>query len=145
MEFSDEDLATLAEALEKTPFRTLRVEAEGFGLCLKSGPSGWSVEKLFADEHALSGDEKAEFEDDGATIRAPTVGVFYRAPKPGDPPFVEVGAHVSPETVIGIIETMKLMNAVPAGVSGRIAEIVASDAAFIDAGQTLMRIERVEA
>ena len=47
------------------------------------------------------------------------LGVFYRAPKPGAPPFVEVGAKVEPGTVIGIIEVMKLMNSIHAGDRGR--------------------------
>ena len=57
-------------------------------------------------------------------VRAPLLGMFYRAPKPGAPPFVEVGAQVEPDTIIGIIEVMKLMNTVRAGVRGEVGEIL---------------------
>src|SRR5207247_2079527 len=51
-------------------------------------------------------------------VRSPMVGTFYRAPEPGAPPFVDEGTHVKPDTVVCIIEVMKLMNSVTAGVSG---------------------------
>jgi biotin carboxyl carrier protein len=55
---------------------------------------------------------------DGKVIYAPDVGIFYRAPKPGAPPFVEVGDSVTEHTIIGIIEVMKVMSSVEAGVKG---------------------------
>jgi acetyl-CoA carboxylase biotin carboxyl carrier protein len=61
-------------------------------------------------------------------VRAPLPGTFYRAPMPGAPPFVETGSHVEPDTVVGIIETMKLMNSVCAGVRGTVGEILLADA-----------------
>ena len=60
------------------------------------------------------------------TVAAPLLGTFYRAPKPGAPPFVEVGARVEEDTIVGIIEVMKLMNTVRAGVRGTVAEILAA-------------------
>jgi acetyl-CoA carboxylase biotin carboxyl carrier protein len=74
-------------------------------------------------------------------VRAPLLGTFYRAPKPGAPPFVEVGNHVEEDTVVGIVETMKLMNSVLAGASGRVAEICLDDAQFAEQGAVLLRIE----
>jgi acetyl-CoA carboxylase biotin carboxyl carrier protein len=73
-------------------------------------------------------------------VRAPLPGTFYRAPRPGAPPFVEVGGQVSTDTVIGIVETMKLMNSVPAGVVGTIAEICVANAEFAAQGATLLLI-----
>ena len=73
-------------------------------------------------------------------VRAPLPGTFYRAPRPGAAPFVEVGTRVSADTVIGIVETMKLMNSVPAGVAGTVAEICLANAEFAAHGATLMRI-----
>ena len=70
------------------------------------------------------------------------VGTFYRAPKPGAPAFVEVGAEVTEDTVIGIIETMKLMNSASAGASGKIVEILAANGEIVEAGQVLMRLEK---
>jgi acetyl-CoA carboxylase biotin carboxyl carrier protein len=61
-------------------------------------------------------------------VRAPLPGTFYRAPMPGAPPFVDRGSPVEPDTVVAIIETMKLMNSVSAGVRGTVAEILLADA-----------------
>ncbi len=72
---------------------------------------------------------------------APLLGTFYRAPKPGAPPFVEVGAKVEPDTIIGIIEVMKLMNTVRAGVRGEVREIRARDGSLVEYGETLLRID----
>jgi acetyl-CoA carboxylase biotin carboxyl carrier protein len=73
-------------------------------------------------------------------VAAPLLGTFYRAPKPGAPPFVEVGSKVEEETVIGIIEVMKLMNTVRAGVRGTVTEILARDGVLVEYGETLMRV-----
>jgi acetyl-CoA carboxylase biotin carboxyl carrier protein len=73
-------------------------------------------------------------------VRAPLPGTFYRAPRPGAAPFVEVGSRVSADTVVGIVETMKLMNSVPAGTEGTVAEICVGNAEPTVQGATLMRI-----
>jgi acetyl-CoA carboxylase biotin carboxyl carrier protein len=73
-------------------------------------------------------------------VRAPLLGTFYRAPRPGAPPFVSVGSEVEPHTVVCIIETMKLMNSVTAGVTGTVAEILVENAQFAGQGSVLMRI-----
>jgi acetyl-CoA carboxylase biotin carboxyl carrier protein len=78
-------------------------------------------------------------------IRASTPGRFYRAPRPGEPPFVEVGAAVAPDTTVGIIEVMKLMNGVLAGVAGEIREICAEDGQPVEYNQVLMRVARLGA
>jgi acetyl-CoA carboxylase biotin carboxyl carrier protein len=74
-------------------------------------------------------------------VCTPLPGTFYRAPKPGAPPFVELDAKVGANTVIAIVETMKLMNSVYAGVAGRIAEICLEDASFAAQDAVLMRID----
>src|SRR5215469_8161392 len=73
-------------------------------------------------------------------VRAPLPGTFYRAPRPGAAPFVEVGSRVGADTVIGIVETMKLMNSVPAGVAGVVAEFCVANAEFAARGAALLRI-----
>jgi acetyl-CoA carboxylase biotin carboxyl carrier protein len=73
-------------------------------------------------------------------VRAPLPGTFYRAPRPGAAPFVEVGSRVDPDTVVGIVETMKLMNSVTASVPGTVAEICLGNAEFAAHGATLLRI-----
>ena len=73
-------------------------------------------------------------------VRAPLPGTFYRAPRPGAAPFVEVGSRVGADTVVGIVETMKLFNSVTAGAAGTVAEICLGNADFVDRGATLLRI-----
>jgi acetyl-CoA carboxylase biotin carboxyl carrier protein len=73
-------------------------------------------------------------------VRAPLPGTFYRALRPGAAPFVEVGSRVGTDTVVGIVETMKLMNSVTAGVNGEVAEICLRNAEFAAHGAALLRI-----
>jgi acetyl-CoA carboxylase biotin carboxyl carrier protein len=79
---------------------------------------------------------------DGLTVvAAPLPGTFYRAPRPGADPFVQVGDEVAADTVVAIIETMKLMNSVHAGTPGRVARICVDNGEFAPLGTTLMLIE----
>ena len=65
------------------------------------------------------------------------IGVFYRCPSPGAPPFVEPGAHVEPDTTVGIVEVMKLMNPVNAGVHGTLTSFLVNDNEPVEYGQAL--------
>ena len=79
---------------------------------------------------------------DGAlTIEAPMLGTFYRAPEPGAEPFVDVGARVEPGTVVCLIEVMKMMNSVQAGVAGTIVEVCAENAEVVENGDPLFKGE----
>jgi acetyl-CoA carboxylase biotin carboxyl carrier protein len=80
-------------------------------------------------------------EPDGLrAVRAPLPGTFYRAPMPGAPPFVDVGSRVEPDTVVGIVETMKLMNSVSAGTHGTVEQIPLANAQFAERDAVLMWI-----
>jgi acetyl-CoA carboxylase biotin carboxyl carrier protein len=83
----------------------------------------------------------AEVDASLVAVRAPLPGTFYRAPRPGAAPFVEVGSRVGADTVVGIVETMKLFNSVTAGAAGTVAEICLDNAGFADRGATLLRIK----
>jgi acetyl-CoA carboxylase biotin carboxyl carrier protein len=74
-------------------------------------------------------------------VRSPMVGTFYRAPAPGAPPFVEIGHAVGPDTTVCIIEVMKLMNSILAGVHGTVTHILADNAQLVEHGQIIMVIE----
>ena len=74
-------------------------------------------------------------------VRSPMVGTFYRSPMPGEPPFVEIGQAVEPDTVLCIIEVMKLMNSIEAGVRGTVREIFVANGTAVDAGEVLLAIE----
>lgn len=79
---------------------------------------------------------------EGDEVPAPLLGTFYHAPKPGAAPFVQVGDTVTEDSVIGIIEVMKLMNSVTAGLAGTVTEIVAPDGKLVEHGQCLIRVAR---
>jgi acetyl-CoA carboxylase biotin carboxyl carrier protein len=69
------------------------------------------------------------------------LGTFYRAESPGAEPFVEVGTRVEPDTTVCIIEVMKMMNSVPAGVSGTVSEILVENAELVEYGAPLFRVQ----
>jgi acetyl-CoA carboxylase biotin carboxyl carrier protein len=75
-----------------------------------------------------------------ADVTAPMVGTFYRAPGPGEEPFVEVGSLVEHGTQVCILEVMKLMSAVVAGVSGVVAEVCVANGEPVQYGDVLFRI-----
>lgn len=77
----------------------------------------------------------------GITINAPAIGTFYASPSPDDPPFVTVGAVVKPDTVVCIIEAMKVFNQIQAEKSGRIVEILVENGDAVGFGQPLFRLE----
>jgi acetyl-CoA carboxylase biotin carboxyl carrier protein len=76
------------------------------------------------------------------TVTSPLLGTFYRAPKPGAAPFVDIGSEVTEDTTVGIVEVMKLMNTVRAGVRGRVTEILAADGALVEHGEPLLRVSK---
>jgi acetyl-CoA carboxylase biotin carboxyl carrier protein len=141
-----EDVADIVAILDGSAYQTLDVKTARFRLRVaRDGADnlgGWTQEWDYSDdtpEVAKSVSVEAVIEDDSA-IRAPLPGTFYRAPSPGAPPFVEIGSIVGPDTVVGIIETMKLMNPVHAGTSGRITEILTENGAMIGKHTALMRV-----
>ncbi|MGD8168514.1 acetyl-CoA carboxylase biotin carboxyl carrier protein [Herbiconiux sp. P16] len=88
---------------------------------------GFSADALAADE---------------VLITAPMVGVFYASPKPGDPAFVTIGESVAAETVLCIVEVMKLMSNIEAGVDGTVTQILVENEQAVEYGQPLMVITR---
>jgi acetyl-CoA carboxylase biotin carboxyl carrier protein len=78
--------------------------------------------------------------DTARYVRAPTVGVFYRAPSPGDPPFVHEGDPVAAGQQLGIVETMKLMIPIEADAAGRVVRVLHDDGAAIEYGEPLFEL-----
>jgi acetyl-CoA carboxylase biotin carboxyl carrier protein len=94
------------------------------------------------DTAGEAGASRSDADTDGlVAVVTPLPGTFYRAPRPGAAAFVEIGDTVGPDTVVAIVETMKLMNSVPAGTAGRVARISLENAEFAAQGATLMLIE----
>lgn len=80
--------------------------------------------------------------DDGFTeIKSPMVGTFYATPSPDSDSFVEIGSHVDPQTVICIIEAMKVMNEIKSEINGEVVEILVSNGQAIEFGQPLFKVK----
>jgi acetyl-CoA carboxylase biotin carboxyl carrier protein len=101
-----------------------------------SGPSAGS-----AGSDGATSAGGASGADGLVAVVAPLPGTFFRAPRPGAPPFVEVGDTVGADTVIAIIETMKLMNSVHAGTPGRVARILLANGEFAPLDAPLLLIQ----
>jgi acetyl-CoA carboxylase biotin carboxyl carrier protein len=87
-----------------------------------------------------SSSESATAEFNGEAVKSPMVGTFYRAPSPSSASFVEVGQKVKANDVIGIIEAMKMMNQIEAGIAGTIEAILAEDGEPVEFDQPLVII-----
>jgi acetyl-CoA carboxylase biotin carboxyl carrier protein len=124
---SDDDVREILRLIDESELDELRVETNGFSL------------HVVHDSEAAPEGERAAARD-GMTVDSPMLGTFYRAPAPGAAPFVEVGSVVEPETTVCLVEVMKMMNSIRAGVAGTIAEILVDNAALVEEGQPLFRI-----
>jgi acetyl-CoA carboxylase biotin carboxyl carrier protein len=117
----------------------------GAGAASEAAPNG-AVTATAAATATASGTAAAPAEggnEGSVAVKALLPGTFYRSPQPGAPPFIELGARVEVGTVVGIIETMKLMTPVHAGADGTVVAIVADNAASVDLGEVLMRVAPV--
>ncbi len=84
--------------------------------------------------------KKVAIPDGMVPITAPLLGTFYVAPEPGAPPFTHVGATITEDTTVGLIEVMKVFNSVRAGVKGVVTEVVAQNGQFVEHGETLFLV-----
>jgi len=75
-------------------------------------------------------------------VTSPMVGTFYLSPNPESPAFVKVGDQIGPETIVCIVEAMKVFNEIPAEVSGKITAVLVENAAAVEYGQKLFRVEK---
>ena len=137
MGLTDEDVREILRIIDSSPLEELRIESEGFSLHVRKG--GGPLEPPPA-RPAPAPPAEPSGAADGVVIASPMLGTFYRAEGPGRPPFVEVGSRVEPQTTVGIVEVMKMMNSVPAGVSGTVVEVCAENAALVEYGQALFRV-----
>jgi acetyl-CoA carboxylase biotin carboxyl carrier protein len=159
MPLSDEDVREILRIIDESDLAELQIETENFSLYVRKGggdaeasgrPRARSVPKSAPEPQAPGGPEASasppapatDNSNDGLVpIPAPMLGTFYRAEAPGKPPFVEVGSRVEPDTIVCIIEVMKMMNSVPAGVSGTVAEVIAENSQLVEYGEPLFRVD----
>jgi acetyl-CoA carboxylase biotin carboxyl carrier protein len=160
MNLTNDDVQEILRLLDASQFDELILETDRFKLTLrKSSAGGWTQERQTLARAHMSGSASRaiaaeptardapltpEPPEGTIEIRPPIMGTFYRASKPGAAPFVEVGSQVEAETVVGIVETMKLMNSVYAGARGTVSEICAANGELVDAKRVLMRLQSSE-
>jgi len=148
------DVAEIMRLVEQSTFDELSLEIDGVKLTLRRAGATTQSGQLDAAAAAtvtspdLGTTKPAPAVAAGpvdanlADITSPMLGTFYRAPKPGSAPFVEIGSVVDEDTVIAIIEVMKLMNTVRAGLKGVITEILPADETLVEFGEVLMRARK---
>jgi len=150
MALSDDDVREILRIIDGSDLSELRIETEGFSLhVVRRGPGTTASAPAAPVGESRPAPAEQEPEppasaDDAnglVTIPAPILGTFYRAEAPGKSPFVGVGDRVEPDTIVCIIEVMKMMNSVPAGVSGTVAEVIADNAQLVEYGEPLFRVE----
>ncbi len=83
----------------------------------------------------------AEVPEKGTKIESPSVGLFWRAPSPGAPPFVEIGGRVAAGETVAIVEVMKLMNHVSSPVDGVVTAILVENGGAVEFGQTIVVVD----
>jgi len=149
MSLTAAEVAEIMRLVEQSGFDELNLEIQGTKITLRRGAAtaaavpAPAVAAPAAPAPPVSAPRASVATDPNSQdLPAPLLGTFYRAPKPGAAPFVEVGAPVNEDTIIGIIEVMKLMNTVRAGVRGTVSEILAADGALVEFGETLMRVRK---
>lgn len=106
-----------------------------------TAPSATSSVAPTVPQPRVEPDKQTTWPEGAHVVRSPMVGTFYRAPEPGAAPFVEVGHEVEPGTIVCIVEVMKLMNSVAAGVHGTVLQVLIGDAAPVQAGQPLIVVQ----
>lgn len=140
------DVAEITRLLEESTFDELYLEVDGLKLSLKRASTAQSASSpglpaATASAAAAAAQVPAIAIDSSIhNVSAPLLGTFYRAPKPGAQPFVDLGSQVEVDSIVGIIEVMKLMNTVRAGVRGTVIEILAQDGTLVEYGQVLLRV-----
>jgi acetyl-CoA carboxylase biotin carboxyl carrier protein len=139
------DVAEIMRILEQSSFDELSLEMDGVKLKLQRGSAlpqvpGPPPTPAPPPNSPLQPRVKPPLEPGLVEITAPVLGIFYVAPKPGEPPLVKLGSKVAEETMVGIIEVMKLMHTVRAGVKGVVVEILVKNGAAVEYAEVLMRI-----
>lgn len=140
MPFELADIRRVLDAFEKSDSTEVTLASGDYVLTIAS--EGAPPELPAAPVPNLS-DKSVEEEPEGDTfeVAAPSVGIFWRSPQPGAPPFVEVGDEVDADTTTCIVEVMKLMNHVKAGVAGRVARVHPVNGEQVAAGAPLFTVE----
>ena len=143
-----DQIKAIAEIVAANDLTELKLESEGFSLEIKRGGNVVTVAAPVAvaaapaaAPAATPAAAPAEAPAKRVTIDSPLVGTLYRAPSPDAAPFVKVGDKVNPDTVVCIVEAMKVMNEIKAEKSGVIRDILVENGSAVEFGHPLFVIE----
>jgi acetyl-CoA carboxylase biotin carboxyl carrier protein len=148
------DIKAIIDLMKKNSVSEFEMEREGFKIRLKRGGAGAPVVYEEAPvayapapgpatggaPAALPAPAAAPASAGGIEIKSPMIGTFYRSPSPEAAAYVEVGTEVNPDTVVCIIEAMKVMNEIKAEVRGVITEVLVENAKPVEFGQPIFRV-----
>jgi acetyl-CoA carboxylase biotin carboxyl carrier protein len=155
MDLSYDDVQQILKIIDASSVEELRLEIGDLKLVVRKRgaraevtetsadppPTAPAREPVAAAAPAPAGPSRRRRAAEGEfELKAPMVGTFYRAPRPGAPPFVEVGSEVGPDDVVCIIEVMKLMNSITLGRRARIVDVLVDNAQLVEFGQPIMII-----
>ena len=153
MELGPDDVRDVVRVLDSSGLDELHLELADLTLTVRrEGAAGWTSEQQVLRRAVVEGgtEPTADVERDRprtavaeglVAVHPPLLGTFYRAPKPGAPAFVEVGDEVGEDTVVGIVETMKMMTPVHAGVRGTVVEFRTSNGEFAEKDAVLLVVD----
>ena len=128
-----DEIKRVLEHVSASDATEVELAREGFRLRIKRQPGRRPPPRAAADTEVIA--------PAGVAVVAPLTGVFYRAPAAGAAPYVSEGDLVQPDTVVGLIETMKVFNEVAAERRGRVLRILVDSGQLVHAGDRLMLIE----
>lgn len=143
-------IRTIIDLMKKNDLSLFSLEKEGVKITLKRGAGNGhivSAVPITTAPQAMASPGVSQepsltlTSPSGKTIDSPMVGTFYRAPSPDAQPFVQVGDKVTPDTVLCIIEAMKVMNEIKAETSGEIAEILVENGKPVMFGEPMFRLK----
>jgi acetyl-CoA carboxylase biotin carboxyl carrier protein len=146
------DIKAIIDLMRKNSVSEFELEKQDFKIRLKRGSNGGGV--IIAPEDApavsyiqgspaVAGVVSSQISvpaSNEVEIKSPMIGTFYRAPSPESASYVEVGVEVNPETVVCIIEAMKVMNEIKAEAKGIITQVMVENAKPVEFGQPLFKI-----
>jgi len=136
------DIKALIDLMKKNDLSVFEMEKDGFRLRLQKGLGDQPIVTSTTGPAAANAPGATASAERASTkdIVSPMVGTFFRAASPDASPFVDVGTKVDEDTVVCIIEAMKVMNEIKAETSGVIAEVVAENSKPVQFGQVLFRV-----
>ena len=137
------DSKAIIDLMKKNDLSVFEIEKDGFRLKLQKGVGDQPTMTSTATPAVANGPGAAPTSAESASLTdivSPMVGTFFRAASPDASPFVDVGTKVNEDTVVCIIEAMKVMNEIKAETSGVIAEVVADNSKPVQFGQVLFRV-----